>query len=228
MKTYTISPSDLTFLWKSKRCFYLKYALNIQRPRMPFPQIFNEIDALMKAEFKDKNLNDLHPSLPKAKVLDLSEWVESVPFAVPEYDMQIVIRGKVDTVIQFEDNTYGIVDNKTAKVDKLEDYKLAMNAYAFATEHSAEKEKYGKKDLSISPISKLGLIVYEPNLFTLEQEGNLKGSIHWVEIEKNTDAFLKFLGKRVAPLLAQKEVPAPEENDEWYKYVENFYVSTEE
>ena len=49
MADYTLSPSDLTFLWdECKRCFYLKVRENFRRPSAPFPSIFGLIDRLMK------------------------------------------------------------------------------------------------------------------------------------------------------------------------------------
>lgn len=55
----------------------------------------------------------------------------------------------------------------------------------------------------------MGLLVYEPQLFTSSEPGaaSLDGRLTWVEVERDDEAFLDFLGD-VTALLEREETPA--------------------
>ena len=160
MNTYKLSPSDLTFLWDDcKRCFYLKVVNKIARPSTPMPSIFIKIDGLMKSFYQGKATGELCPDLPPGFVQFGEKWVESQPISLPGYTSACYIKGKFDTVVRFADGSYGVVDFKTStpKPAHLAFYGRQLHAYAYALEH-AEVDKF-----SLSPISRLGLLVVEPN-----------------------------------------------------------------
>ena len=125
---FKLSPSDFAFLWEDcRRCFYLKVAAGFRRPPGPFPRIFGTIDNAMKDCFMKKRTEEIVPGMPPGVVAFGEEWVESAPIEVPGRESTCFIRGKFDTVLQFDDSTYGVIDFKTTRVSPkhLAKYSLA-------------------------------------------------------------------------------------------------------
>ena len=206
MTTYKISPSDLTFLWdECKRCFYLKVKYDFRRPAAPFPKIFGDLDRQMKEYCYEKPLSALAPELGEGKVIMAEKWVQSEPIRLSETGVvSAYITGKFDTAVQFaSDNSYGIIDFKTskAKLEHVGFYSRQLRAYAYALEHPAP----GK--LRLSPITRLGLLVFEPSSLSGEDDSIFyHGKLIWQEITLDDVAFLGFLDE-VFSLLAQPIIP---------------------
>lgn len=206
MENWKLSPSDLTFLWdECPRCFYLKVRHNFKRPAMPFPKIFGRIDLLMKDIYLGHSTKKISPDLPEGRILMTGRWVTSEPIPAADGANACYIQGIFDTVVQFADNSYGVVDFKTseAKGEHIAFYGRQLQAYAFALAHPAP----GK--LHLSPVSKLGLLYFEPQSMQESQpEGlSLAGPTRWVEIPQNETAFMAFI-QQVTELLSQPEPPA--------------------
>jgi len=211
-----ISPSDLTFLWDDcKRCFYLKYARGISRPSAPFPAIFGTIDRLMKEYFEGRPTTELDASLPAGQVRFGEQWVESGPLPLTGHTLQAYIKGKFDSVVAFDDGSYGVVDFKTSepKPSHVAFYGRQLHAYAYALQHPAS----GK--FSLSPISRLGLLVVAPQAMEVTPAGRIAylGGVTWIEIPRDEPAFLEFLA-HVIGLLEQREPPPPAENCPYCQY----------
>ena len=209
MKTYKLSPSDLTFLWdECKRCFYLKLVHNFSRPATPFPSIFTKIDGLMKGFFQGQSTQTLTTALPEGLVQFGEKWVESQAISLPGHAQTCYLRGKFDTVVRFEDGSYGVVDFKTStpKPHHLEFYGRQLHAYAYALEH-AEAGKF-----ALSPITRLGLLVVEPDEMDKTPAGRITylGNVTWLEVPYDEAAFLGFLGE-VLTVLEQPTPPEPGE-----------------
>jgi hypothetical protein len=204
---WKLSPSDFAFLWREcKRCFYLKIVRKYGRPRTPMPAIFNKIDQLMKDYFEEKNTADISPDLPPGNVIFGGKWVESLPIVVPNRMSTCYIRGIFDTVVRFEDDSYGVVDFKTSKASpkSIPLYSRQLNAYAYALENPAP----GK--LGLAPVSKLGLLCVEPMRMTLGDDGMLayESQPVWLECPRNDDGFLSFIGE----VLDVLDSPVPPES----------------
>jgi len=200
-----LSPSDLTFLWdECKRCFYLKYRHGITRPAAPFPGIFSKIDRLMKAYFAGRPSVEINPALPPGQVVYGEKWVESQPIQVPGHSLSCYIRGKFDTVIAFDDSSFGVVDFKTAepRPEFIPFYGRQLHAYCLALEHAA----VGK--FSLTPVSRLGLLVVSPEAMMVTASGEIAylGGVTWIEVPRNDVEFLGFLGD-VVGLLEQPDIP---------------------
>ena len=118
MKTINISPSDLAFLYlESPWGFYQKYILGVKRPPLILPKVFTVIDTLMKCKFSDENFKSICSNYPDAILKDADQWVKSKPISNPKFpDIEIVLRGKIDGVLQYPDGTYSIIDFKTSDV----------------------------------------------------------------------------------------------------------------
>ena len=209
MNAIKLSPSDLTFLWdECPRCFYLKVVMGINRPPVPFPSIFGNIDRLMKQLFTDKPTQEISASLPPGKVIFGEKWVESQPIQTMNSGMSCFIRGKFDSVVRFEDGSYGVIDFKTSQPNPhhVEFYGRQLRAYAYALEHQAP----GK--LNLAPISRLGLLCVEPVDIDRDEHGHIRyvGEVTWLEITKDEQAFLGFIQQIMQVLSAPEPPPAAE------------------
>jgi len=215
MNSFKLSPSDLTFLWdECPRCFYLKVVMGINRPPVAFPKIFSRIDLLMKRLFQDKNTGDLTPELPPGRVLFGERWVESLPITLGA-DRPVFLRGKFDTVVSFDDGSYGVADFKTSEPSPkhVPFYSRQLHAYAYALEHPAP----GK--LSLEPITRLGLLTVEPIDITRDEHRRIAyvGDVTWLEVPKDEDAFLSFLSQ-ITRVLSQPEPPPSSEGCGFCQY----------
>ena len=203
-KTWKLSPSDLTFLWdECPRCFYLKVVHGFNRPFSPFPKIFNQIDKLMKAFFEGKPTAEISMALPDGKVRFGEKWVASDLIELPRRRASCYIKGKFDTVVEFSDGSFGVVDFKTseARPEHVNFYSRQLHAYAYALEHAAEG------NLRLVPVSRLGLLCVEPVAMDRTSQGQIAylGKITWQECPKDEGQFLGFLDQ----VLAVLEQPSP-------------------
>lgn len=212
---WKLSPSDFAFLWEEcKRCFYLKVARGFQRPRSIMPKIFTNIDSQMKQFFAAKRTKTILPTLPAGIVEYGDKWVESIPFKPSSQCSECFIRGKVDTILKLDDGSYAVIDFKTAETrsEHIPLYARQLNAYALALEKAAP----GK--LSLTPVTTLGLVVYEPRRF---QSGtaaaSLEGSMTWIEIARDDDSFTSFLAEMLH-VLDQPNPPGGAAGCEWCLY----------
>lgn len=218
MKTFKLSPSDFAFLWKEcKRCYWLKHAMSIPRPYTPMAKIFNTIDGGMQSFFQDKVLSEIDPSLPNIKVIgkNLSCTSEAIPFE--DLGAQVYVHGKTDGVGEDLDKKgFVIIDYKTSmpKPEHLLIYAAQLHSYAFAFSKAAENAN------SFSPVTRMGLLVYEPKTFDVQGvSAQLHGEITWTEIEMDKKWFKNMLHE-VAELLMQPEPPDASENCSFCNYVD--------
>jgi hypothetical protein len=204
---FQISPSDLTFLYNGcPRCFYLKTRSKIKQPGI-FPGVFNKIDSAMRKFFDGRNVQDFAPGLPSGIFRTRSETVTSAPIKFGKNSL--IISGKTDAFVDFENTDKGIIDFKCAgKLDDMEEkYTRQLHGYAQC----------------VGGVSHLGLIVFTPGAFfnTATTEGDalasLTGPLTWVPITRDDDAFLTFLGG-VAKLLAGP-LPAIGTRCDYCKYI---------
>ena len=216
MKSWKLSPSDFAFLWEEcKRCFYLKVTREFPRPRTPMPKVFNRIDSIMKDYFTGKTSAAIASVLPPGVVEYGEKWVESKLISLPNRRSTCFIRGKFDTVLRFENGSYGIVDFKTSESNSAHVplYSRQLHAYAYALENPSS----GK--LHLAPISRLGLFCVEP-VKMLDLHGGTSGyvtAVSWIECPRDNLAFLNFLGQ-VLEVLEQPEPPRANPTCPWCQY----------
>jgi len=212
---FKLTPSELTFLWEDcKRCFYQKVVNNAHRPWSPMPKIFTRIHSLLEEWADGKRTEVLAPGMPTGIVAHGEKWVQSTPIPIPGCQAQCFIRGRFDTVVKLDDETFGIVDFKTcSRQDKhLKLYARQLHAYAMALENPAEGR------FSLSPISKLGLLVWEPNMFSDTNDAMaLEGSFDWIELPLDVPGFMEFLSD-VLEILEQPMPPEPSPRCEFCSY----------
>jgi hypothetical protein len=173
---------------------------------MPFPKIFNRIDKLMKDFFEAQLASEISPDLPEGKVLYGEKWVTSAPIIINGHSSACYIRGKFDTVVEFYDGTYGVVDFKTSETNPkfIPFYSRQLHSYAFALENPAANS------LNLAPVTKMGLLCVEPVKMNSPQKGQYAyiGDSSWIECPKNDAEFLGFIDS-VLFLLEQTSLPNP-------------------
>ena len=192
-RVITLPPSDLTFLWKEcRRCFWMKTKGIMKRPSSPFPKIFTRLDVQTKDFFFGRRAEEVSPDLRPGRVVFGDRWVKSSPLEVPGHRSRVAIAGKLDTALAFDDGTYGIIDFKTSepRPEHVAFYWRQLQAYALAAERPAEGA------LSFSPVTQLGLLCVEPvAMVDLEEVVAYKAVPHFLEVERDDDAFLAFLSE---------------------------------
>ncbi len=213
---YKLSPSDLTFSYEGcKRCFYLKMVEGIAQPSMPLPSIFSKIAGLLKNHYDGKPTSELHKDLSPGIVSHGEKWVRSQTIKLPNHEATCYINGRFDIVISFDDGTYGVIDFKTSNPskDSARMYSRQLHAYAYALEHPAP----GK--LSLSPVTKLGLLYFYPDNINQQsiERLNYGAEIVWVEVEKDEQGFMSFIDE-VLNVLELPEAPEHSPNCQWCSY----------
>jgi len=216
MKEYKLSPSDFAFLWEEcKCCFYLKVAMGFDRPRSAFPSIFGAIDSAMTACYNGMHAQAITTGMPNGRIRLGQKWVRSRPIPVGIGDRTYCISGRLDALIELEDNTWGVIDFKTSKArgPQIPLYSRQLHAYAYALENPA------RDPLPVGPVTRLGLLVFEPTslVHNTDQTADLKGRLTWVEMRRDDAAFMDFLGQVVA-LVSQPEPPDPAPDCPWCAY----------
>jgi hypothetical protein len=122
--------------------------------------------------------------------------------------------GQVRYGRQFDDQSFGVIDFKTAsaKPEHLAIYGRQLHGYAYALENPAPGA------FGLSPISRLGLLAFEPNNFENQVgSASLTGRLSWVEIPRDDQKFFRFLDD-VVSLLEQPEPPKASPDCEWCRY----------
>lgn len=201
-----LAPSDLTFLWEEcRRCFWLKARGVLKRPSAPFPKIFTRLDNQTKDFFYGKRAEEMSVQLNPGRVAFGDRWVRSAALRVPGHTAEVTLAGRIDTALAFDDDSYGIIDFKTAepRAEHVPFYGRQLHAYVLAAENPALGA------LELQPVSQLGLLYIEPvAMVGLEGDVAYKGESHFLEIERDDDAFFAFLSQ-VLYLLERPEPPAP-------------------
>jgi len=213
---YKLSPSDFAFLWKDcKRCFYLKVVKSFFQPSSIMATIFKKIDSGMNTFFSGKRIEEIIPGFKPGIVQYGERRVESMPIKIPGEEDTCYIKGRFDTVIRFDDGSYAVIDFKTSNVkpENVSVYGRQLHAYAHCLENPAPGS------LSLKPITKLGLIVYQPDKFTAGSIDSalLTGKLAWQEIPRNDKSFIDFL-KQVMAVLKRTEPPGGEPSCRYCNY----------
>ena len=216
-RNYRLSPSDLTFLYQGcKRCYYLKVVHNISQPSIPLPSIFSKIAGLLKSHYNGKRTEELHAELPPGIVRYSEKYVKSEPIQLVGHNATCFISGRFDITVEFDDNTYGVIDFKTGNPNEEYHalYSRQLHAYAYALEHPAPDA------LSLSPISKMGLLYFYPSRISQSTIEWLSydAEIHWIEINKDEQGFLDFIGE-ILGVLESAEAPDPSPDCRWCGYI---------
>ena len=149
------------------------------RPYSAFPSIFGKIDKAMRETYQGKSSLKV---TGKEGVFDTKEYkLLSTPETISD-NFAIQFSGRTDCIIDFADQTAGILDFKTSEVKeaKLELYSPQLYAY---------REAYPRK-----PVSKMGLLCQSPSDRAVEINGQLHLPMieTWVEIPIDEEYWRNF------------------------------------
>jgi hypothetical protein len=185
-------------------------------PSIPLPSIFSQIASLLKNHYDGKRTSELHVALPPGVVSHGEKYVRSQVIQLPNHDATCYISGRFDIVISFDDGTYGVVDFKTGNPgrESANLYRRQLQAYAYALEHAAPGR------LSLEPVTKMGLLYFYPSSIDQDNIEQLlyRADITWIEIEKDEESFLQFIGE-VLDVLELPEAPAHSLDCPWCNYI---------
>ena len=189
---YKLSPSKFLFGYeRCKRCFYLDIRKGLTQPGT-FPSIFSKYDIIHKNSTTGMRTEDICIDIPKGIFFEGpgSKTLESVDIKCEDGNAGY-ISGKGDAFLKLDDGSYAVIDFKTTAMssDKARDYSTQLHAYKYALENNRE----GKPHLS--PITKLGIIVFEPDIDEkmIKTSESSQGIIHktqWFEIPIDEDNFV--------------------------------------
>ena len=200
----TISAKDLGKLNMPDfcpRCFW--YERHLGKVPAIFPGIFSTIDAATKrSTHRSFNQQDRPPKwLPINNIEKVVE--DDITFKLPVESGNWILVGRPDDIFKTKDNSYHIVDYKTAKFTERQDqlfplYEIQLNCYAFLA------EKYGFK-----PVKNLSLIYCHPhdNLDS-DEDFKLSFETYIVEVKIDLEKIPKLLQK-AREILNQPQPPEP-------------------
>jgi hypothetical protein len=182
---------------------------------MPMAAIFKKLEGLQMGFYDGKRTTDVLPSLPPGVIRCGEKVVESEP-----KDGWFVY-GKIDSLLEFDDGSWGILDFKTTTVspEKGNLYGRQLHAYAHSFENPAAAPQVLKgKAPQLGPISKLGILCFEPSELHLESPGRqmYRGKVEWIEIPRDREAFLRFVGETMKVL--EGPIPDPAPDCDWCSY----------
>jgi len=178
--------------------------------------VFSKIAGLLKEYYNGKRTEELHAKLPPGVVKYGEKYVKSEPIKLPGHNATCFINGRFDVVVEFDNKTYGVIDFKTGNPNEEYHvlYSRQLHAYAYALEHPAAGA------LSLSPISKMGLLYFYPSKIhqTSVEWLSYDAEIHWIEINKSEQGFLNFVSEALG-VIESAELPSPSSNCQWCRYV---------
>lgn len=215
-RSFKLSPSDFAFLFEEcRRCYYLKVQYGISRPRTPMATIYKQAEGAIIKRLRAEELSSAVNGAPEGRVRFGERWVRSLSICFPGHQSTCFISGKFDLLADLENGGMAVPDIKMSKVKdpNLPKYARQLHSYAYALEHAA------LGSLSLGPVTRLGLIVFEPNTFGNSGTGNgsLTGALNWIEIKRDDNAFLEFLSE-VVTMLEQPVPPEPAPDCAWCAY----------
>ncbi len=216
---YKLSPSKFLFGYeKCKRCFYLDIRKGLTQPGT-FPGIFSKYDVIHKNSTTGMRTEDICADIPSGVFFDGpgNKTLESVDIKC-DGGVACYISGKGDAFLELDDGSFAVIDFKTTHMssDKAKDYSSQLHAYKYALENNRE----GKPHLS--PITKLGIIVFEPDIDKkmIKVSESSQGIVHkaqWFEIPIDEDSFVSYV-KKVVKVLSSENIPDSAESCQFCDY----------
>ena len=181
------------------RCFWIER--HIDKPPGIFPGIFSTLDAITKRSSHRSFLK--RDKAPDWLNIDGLVEVEEgdIYFKLPVEQGDWILTGYPDDIFKTKDNSYHIVDYKTAKFTERQDellslYEVQLNCYAYLA------EKYG-----YMPVTNLSLVYCQPNKdIDNDEDFKLGFEIHSMKVDLNIDIVPELLIK-AREILNQERPP---------------------
>jgi len=162
------------------------------------------LSALQEKQFRNTDLQKLHPSLPKGKIDHFGQKVLSKPISLNGTETRWSIAGKYDLLANNEDGTATLIDCKVSgkEEDQGEFYSSQLEAYVFAIENP--KEGLPQK------VSNLGLLKWRPDkVIAHEDTYAFRVTQVYEPVQRNKEGFYKLLTQCIEML----EGPLPDSGE---------------
>ncbi len=204
---YKLSPSKFLFGYdRCKKCFYLDIRKGLTAPGT-FPSIFSKYDIIHKHSTDGLRTEDVCPDMPKGTFIKGpgDKFLESTD--IKGNNASGYISGKGDAFLQLDDGSYAVIDFKTTAMsaEKAKDYSTQLHAYKYALENNKDNKPH------LSPITKLGILIFEPDISQKMKKNKLTSfgimhKVEWFEIEIDEKKFINYV-RKVIDLLGSDRVP---------------------
>lgn len=218
---HSFFPSDLTWLYSEcQHCFYLKLRRGVKRPGGAMPSIFRAIDEQIRTFCMNKGRTDeVCPQMPGGEFISGEVWLRSRSQQMLGHKEKFCLRGRPDALVRWDDGGYGVVDFKTSAIreERGDFYGKQLESYARALEDPHYPEQ------RLAPVTRMGLLVFEPKVF-LDGEGaslTLQGEWRWIDVPRQGAEFSYFIDGCLNVLEAEG-APEPSENCPYCKYRRDF------
>lgn len=140
------------------RCLWLKLRLGYKLPYTFFPGIFSTLDSFTK-NVVHAHFDTFGQPPTWLKELDVVGYMNPPHFSkfnMHDAESNILLTGAADGILRRKDDSYVIVDYKTAKITSTQDellpmYEVQLNAYGLISEN-----------IGLGPVSDLILVYTEP------------------------------------------------------------------
>ncbi len=121
---------------------------------------------------------------------------ETLDVHLPDAIHRCVIRGTLDVVVRLDDGGYALVDLVIGQGERLRAHDRRLQACAYALEHPAAGAPV------LGPVTRLGVLVFEPEKFSAEAGGvgALTGGLSWIEIPRDDGRLFGFLAEALSVL----------------------------
>ncbi len=205
---YKLSPSKFLFGYdRCKKCFYLDIRKGLTTPGA-FPSIFSKYDIIHKNSTDGLRTEDVCKEMPKGTFIKGpgDKFLESIDIKGND-GASGYISGKGDAFLELDDGSYAVIDFKTTSMskDKAEDYSTQLHAYKYALENNRKDKPH------LSPITKLGILIFEPDIKKKMEKDNSNSfgifhKVNWFEIKINEKKFIDYV-KKIIDLLNLDKIP---------------------
>jgi len=177
----------------------------LKRPTTPMAKIFNKIDRSMKVFFDGKSPKIISEDLPDGEIFIRESFITSNEMIFENHNLSVYFSGRIDAFINFNDNSFGIVDFKTSDVTPHHEefYGRQLQAYVYSLENPNAKSPL------MNPVSHIGLLYFSPNEMSVSAKSliALNGLMVWKETKRNDAGFRQFIDE----VLTVLELPEPPE-----------------
>jgi hypothetical protein len=192
-RIWALTPTDLGTLWEEcRRCFYLGVGAGFPRPTAGAD---GGLDPLVSA-LGGRRTEDVVAGMAPGVLQTGHRSVQSQPLSiqVPDASYRCLIRGALDLVVAFDDQTLGVLELARAE-PRTTARARRLHAWAYALESAGA----GK-------VSSLGALLFVPApAAATEGPVSVTGSWQWMPFERDDSTFYGFLAEALSLL----EQPAP-------------------
>jgi hypothetical protein len=189
---YSIGPSSFAYGYAQCKLCWRRQVVGdpLKAPYRPFPSVFGKIDGGFKHYFHGKPTRAISPDLAPGIVVANSESVmQSQP--IGKYNgLPIVMRGKLDAMVVYDDGDVGIVDFKTANPrDNVGRYTNQLMAYTYMLEHPGVTHEYRDvRNIALHCFTPMGV---EEDV--VSGTVSIAGQLRFIPLEMERNDFLAFL-----------------------------------